>query len=114
MKTELEFQKGIPEVKKGDMAYVFIASKSPHNGKVYCYGAHYLNEYPLNYEYGCSRCDSNPDKCVALDGDGCPTTGWFTETNEFDADIPYYQSVTGEVLAWAKVPSIEAKLFENI
>lgn len=106
MQITLNFEEGTPDIPKGRMKYAFVRCRSKYDGKVRVFGAWYLNSYGLVYEYGpCPDCPyPNGEKdCPAVDGEGCPATGWFEEI--FD---PEYESsfcrLTGEVLGFALQP----------
>lgn len=108
MQITLDFTEGcIPQIKKGSRDYFFVRCKSSYDGKVRTFGAFYLNEYPLEYEWGCSKCeDIGEDKCPMANGNGCPTTGWFDESSN-DGEDRFYESIAGDVIAFVKPPAPE-------
>jgi len=99
---------GIPDTPKGRLDYFFVRCLSKYDGKVRVFGAYYLNEYPLEYEGGCSKCeDIGEDKCPMSNGNGSPTTGWFDEVCNESCD-GFYETLSGEVIGFAKQPEPQA------
>ena len=99
----LEFEDGDTPSEVNGSNYFFVACRSRHDGKVRVFGAYYLNAEPLHYEDGCANCPDDADKCPSSHGNGCPTTGWFTEAYDADYDQSW-ERVDGAVLGFAKQP----------
>ena len=106
MHLTLEFLAGTPDTPSGAMQYCFVQHRSPHDHKVRVFGAYYLNEYKLYFEDGpCPQCPypNGEEDCIAVAGDGCPTTGWFEEKwhPEYDS---VYEPLRGDVIGFARQP----------
>ena len=86
-----------PPVKPGSMQSFIVLTE--HDGRKTSCAAHYLNQYPLEYENGCEA----PECAEGKHEDGCPTTGWFYDESNFEYDHCYYR-LKGTVLAWAPIP----------
>lgn len=97
----------IPDVKPHNMKEFIVAVFRQHSGKVYSFAASYLNAYPLNY-----------DDCICksehlhLD-DGCPTTGWFEQTD--DDEFAYrFNSLNlkdgDRLMGWREIPQWTGKI----
>lgn len=93
-----------PEISAGSMREFIIAVKRARNGKVYSFGATYLNAYPLNYE-DCPKGRDALERCEGCD-DGCPTTGWFGVEGNDDGEHfqTLYMDKGDEFLGWRNVP----------
>jgi hypothetical protein len=91
----------IPPVAHGNMGYFLVAVI---DGKA-CFGAHYLNKYPLNYEDGCPSATKENGWTPCKDcenGEGHPETGWFNESGEDDRQM--YEPLWKHPIAWAMPP----------
>ena len=86
-----------PPVKPGSMQSFIVLTE--REGRKASFAAHYLNQYPLEYEDGCEA----PECAEGKHEDGCPTTGWFYDESNFDYDHCYFR-LDGTVLAWAPIP----------
>lgn len=108
MQITFDFQDGDkPDIEKNSMEYFLVRSVSKYDGKVRVFTAFYLNEYPLEFEWGCSKCDELGDACPALHGDGCPQTGWFEDKYHSDYDS-VYERITNPVIGFASMPKPQA------
>jgi hypothetical protein len=87
------------------MKEYIVAVYRAHSGKVYSFAATYLNEYGLIYEWGCPK--GKPDfSCDGCD-DGCPTTGWFTQTGEEDDSTTFHSMNCKDgdkFMGWREIP----------
>lgn len=92
-----------PDIGKGQLKYYLVRALSPHDKKVRVFGAMYLNEHPLDYEWGCNGCEGKGDDCPMANGDGCPTTGWFNEALNNNDEV--YDRIYGRVLGFAELPA---------
>ena len=95
------------EVPLGTQRTFIVAVRRARSGKVYSWPALYLNGYQLRYEDGGCPCGA---ECKGLE-DGCPTTGWYTESSEGEYDhnyFPLYMDPGDEMVAWTEVPQYEA------
>lgn len=94
--TQLHFRNGtdIPDIKPGTMEDCIVVTEN-ENGGQHAYAAYYLNAYPLEHDE--CTCDSEHD-------DGCPTTGWFYDSSNFEYDNCYF-AINAKVLYWAPIPS---------
>lgn len=86
-----------PPVKPGSKQSFIVLTE--REGRKASFAAHYLNQYPLEYEDGCEA----PECAEGKHEDGCPTTGWFYDESNFDYDHCYFR-LDGTVLAWAPIP----------
>jgi hypothetical protein len=97
---ELKFAPGDkPEIPAGVQRTFIIVTRNK-DGKEFCFPAHYLNAFPLEYEEDCEDRGCPKDE---EHGDGCPTTGWFYDESNFEYENCYHP-ISAEVLAWAAVP----------
>lgn len=105
MQITLDFEEGgTPNVPHQSVGYYLVRARSPHDGMVRMFGAYYMNDYSLHYEYGCSECeDRGEENCPLANGNGCPTTGWFDEVTHPDFET-VYERLSGEVIAFCKPP----------
>ena len=81
----------VPETKPGSYSYRIVAVKRGHSGKVYSFGAFYLNAVPLWFE------DDNEER---------PVTGWHGDKEGDDG--PIYEPLLGpndELMAWCEFPT---------
>lgn len=87
-----------PEVGRGDMGcFILLIKRGERHTAL---PAWYLNRHPLDYE-----------DCICGEDheDGCPTTGWFHDSSNFDYEH-CYQSVEGEIVAWSPIPTVDEAL----
>lgn len=87
----------IPDVQRGCMKCFIILVRRVEGHEGFTMAAWYLNAYPLDME-DC-RCDQEHD-------DGCPTTGWFYDSSNFEYDNCYHH-VEGTVVSYAPIPTAE-------
>lgn len=103
------FRPGVaPEIPRGTERSFIVAVRRARNGKTYSFPAIYLNAYPLLYESG----DCPKGNGCAGDGcdDGCPTTGWYSESSDGDYDSNYtrlHLDAGDEFLAWSAIPQFD-------
>jgi hypothetical protein len=92
-----------PEIPNRSMQYFLVAMKE---GKP-CFGAYYLNNFPLQYEDGCPDADDTGLMCSSCEeGDGHLVTGWFNETGNSDESMyDTLESKHYKVIAWAHPPA---------
>lgn len=103
----------IPTVNKGGERQLVVAVRRARSGKVHTFPAYYLNGYPIHYEDVCKNCPGEGNGCGAEDGDGCPTTGWFTcaEGGEWDYTYSRLHLDPGdEHVGWCEFPVYPAAL----
>lgn len=97
----------LPPTPEGGMNYFLVvtAENKP------CYGAYYLNKYPLNYEDGCPDAEDGGQECEDCQNDNYhKTTGWHEETGDYDdSHCNPLESELYKVIAWA-VPPIFKKV----
>lgn len=94
----------IPQIKPRTMREFVVAVYRQHSGKVYTFAATYLNAYGLVYEDGCPKGDGCEGACR---DDGCPTTGWFSQTGEEDDATTYYSLNLKDgdrLMGWRELP----------
>lgn len=91
----------VPEVKPFDMKEFVVAVFRKRTGKVYTFSATYLNKYPLNYQ----DCICKPESDHT--DDGCPTSGWCTQTGDDDEGSHFHHLHLDEgdrVMGWCQLP----------
>lgn len=98
----------VPAVEPGNCTEFIVAVERARNGKVYSFAASYLNAYPLTYNDGCPQGkDGFCDGCE----DGCPTTGWFSDTGAEDEGRQYHSLSLADgdkFLGWRNIPQWQA------
>jgi hypothetical protein len=98
-----------PPTEIGDSDEYIVAVYRARTGKVYTFAASYLNEHRLVYD-DCPK--DVPGGCVGCD-DGCPTTGWFTQTGDDDMACRYERLglYNGDrLMGWSALPVWEGPL----
>lgn len=97
-----------PSIPVGTQRSFIVAVRRAHSGKVYSFPAIYLNGYQLVYETGeCPKgngCEGNG--C----DDGCPTTGWYSDSSEGEYDHNYAKLALApgdEFLAWSPIQQFD-------
>jgi hypothetical protein len=96
----------IPTMKPGNMKEFIVAVYRAHSGKVYTFAATYLNGYGLNYE-SCPKGNASPYEVCEGCEDGCPTTGWFSQTGDEDEGSTFHamnMKDGDQLMGWQELP----------
>jgi len=98
-----------PETPTGECGFFIVAVRRKHSGKIYTFGACYLNAFLLQFEYGCSKCDGDEDQCPHSDRDGCPRSGWYSDepVTDYDRSFDPLLGPDDEFLGWQPYPSFK-------